>query len=86
MSFLPQIDLSDEDMATLNAEATAAGYTVMEYVRVKLGLVKTAEAMKLAREARHKRDVIAPKFEDKAVTLEETKHGEQPTELARTKR
>jgi hypothetical protein len=59
MTLFIQLDLSDEEMQALNTEATAAGYTVMEYVRLKLGFVQAARQM------RDKREAIAPNLETK---------------------
>ena len=59
MTLFIQLDLSEEEMQTLNTEATAAGYTVTEYIRLKLGFVQAAQQM------RHKRERQAPKFETK---------------------
>ena len=72
MTMFLQLDLSEEEMAALNQQATAAGYTVLDYIRFKLGVTPAA------RQVPDKREVIAPNFEMKAVTDD----GQQ-TQLAR---
>lgn len=57
-----RFDITDEQMAVLNTAATEAGYTVYEYVLLRLGFAREAQSVWA------KREVIAPQLEDKGAT------------------